>query len=44
MNNLLTPMVHDLAPLEKIVGPLPYSMDAGVAETVKWLRSQGEMR
>lgn len=43
LNNLLTPMVHDLAPLEKIVGPLPYSMEEGVAETVKWLRSQGEI-
>jgi nucleoside-diphosphate-sugar epimerase len=43
LNNLLTPMVHDLAPLEKIVGPLPYSMEEGVAETVKWLRSQREI-
>jgi GlcNAc-P-P-Und epimerase len=27
-----------------IVGPLPFSMEAGVAETVRWLRSQGLVR
>lgn len=38
LDNLVTPMVHDLSPLQAIVGPLPYSMEAGVAATVEWLR------
>lgn len=44
LNNLLTPMVHDLEPLQAIVGPLPYSMDDGVRITVDWLKGQGEIR
>ena len=43
LNNLLTPMVHDLAPLQAVVGALPYSMDEGVQVTVDWLRVQGEV-
>ncbi len=41
--NLLTPMVHDLKPLEEVVGVLPYSLEAGVRITVDWLRTQGEV-
>jgi nucleoside-diphosphate-sugar epimerase len=37
LDNLLTPMVHDLRPLEEIVGPLPYSVEEGVAATVEWM-------
>lgn len=37
--NLLTPMVHDLRTLEALCGPLQDGLDAGVEETVKWLRS-----
>ena len=40
--NLVTPMVYDLAPLERVVGPLPFDMQAGVRETLAWMRSQGE--
>jgi GlcNAc-P-P-Und epimerase len=43
LNNLLTPMIHDLGALEEIVGPLPYTMEAGVDMTVRWLRQQGEV-
>jgi nucleoside-diphosphate-sugar epimerase len=39
LNNLLTEMVYDLAPLTKVVGSLPYSVEAGVAETVEWMRT-----
>lgn len=43
LDNLLTPMVHDLEPLRAVVGGLPYSMDDGVRITVEWLRVQGEV-
>lgn len=43
LGNLLTPMVHDLEPLEDIVGVLPFSMEAGVRVTIDWLRAQGEV-
>jgi nucleoside-diphosphate-sugar epimerase len=42
LNNLLTPMVHDLEPLRRIVGELPYSMEEGVRLTAGWLKSHGE--
>jgi nucleoside-diphosphate-sugar epimerase len=43
LNNLMTHMVYDLASLERIVGPLPHSMEDGVKITVDWLRAQGEL-
>lgn len=43
LDNLLTPMVHDLEPLEDVVGALPYSLEEGVRITVDWLRTQGEV-
>lgn len=43
LDNLLTPMVHDLEPLRAVVGALPYSMEEGVRITVDWLRAQGEV-
>lgn len=43
LDNLLTPMVHDLTPLEVIVGKLPFTMTQGVQITVDWLRKQGEI-
>jgi GlcNAc-P-P-Und epimerase len=43
LNNLLTPMIYDLRPLEEVVGCLPYTMEAGVDVTVRWLRQQGEV-
>jgi nucleoside-diphosphate-sugar epimerase len=44
LDNLLTPMVHDLRPLEEIVGPLPYSVEEGVAATVGWTMTQSSFR
>lgn len=43
LNNLLTPMAHDLDQLTDIVGDLPYSMESGVGITVSWLKSNGEV-
>ena len=43
LDNLLTEMVHDLQSLEEIVGPLPYTLANGTAETVGWLRERGEL-
>lgn len=43
LQNLLTPMEHDLTYLQATVGPLPYSMPQGVKLTVDWLRQQGEV-
>jgi len=40
LNNLITDMVYDTAPLEALVGPLPFSLGQGVEETVAWLRDQ----
>jgi GlcNAc-P-P-Und epimerase len=44
LENLLTPMVHDLQPLEEIVGPLPYSVEEGVAATVEWMLNHSQFR
>ena len=43
LNNLLTPMIHNLEPLKKITGELPYSMEEGVGITISWLRSHGDV-
>ena len=43
LDNLLTPMVHDLQLLESVVGKLPYTMHEGVDITVTWLRQRGEI-
>ena len=43
LNNLLTPMVHDLEPLKAVVGELPYTMSQGVDITVAWLRQREEL-
>lgn len=40
LNNLLTPMVYDLSALESVVGPLPYSADEGIHQTLDWLASR----
>jgi len=37
LNNLLTEMVHDTAPLHLACGDLPYSMEQGVRITCEWL-------
>lgn len=41
--NLLAPMVHDLAPLERLCGPLRYGLRDGVQQTVRWLQARGEI-
>ena len=41
LDNLLTPMEHDLNPLKELVGDLPCSMKDGIETTVSWMRSQG---
>jgi nucleoside-diphosphate-sugar epimerase len=38
--NLVTSEVHDLEPLRKIVGPLPYTVEQGINCTVEWLQGQ----
>lgn len=38
LNNLCTNMLHDFWGLEAITGPLPYSMEQGVAKTVEWMK------
>jgi len=40
LQNLVSPMVYDLAPLREIVGPVPYSTSDGIALTLDWLRQQ----
>lgn len=44
LNNLVTEMVYDLEPLREIAGPLPYTMEAGVGETVEWMRRWKELK
>jgi len=39
--NLLTEMLHDPVPLERVAGPAPYDLDSGVSMTVDWLRHEG---
>jgi nucleoside-diphosphate-sugar epimerase len=40
LDNLLTEMVYDLDPLRDAAGPLPYSLEDGVRETVLWMRER----
>jgi len=39
LNNMITEMVYDTSALESIAGPLPYSVEQGVAVTADWLRN-----
>ncbi len=39
LNNLLTNAVYDLGSLRKLCGDLPYGLEEGVNQTVKWLRA-----
>jgi nucleoside-diphosphate-sugar epimerase len=41
LNNLLTPMVYDLASLSDIVGEQPFSDAEGIRLTLNWLRTGG---
>ncbi len=40
LDNLLTEMLHETAALEAVCGELPYTVAAGVRETVDWMRSE----
>lgn len=40
LDNLLTEMVFDLRELEECVGPLPYSLEQGVVQTLRWMRTE----
>lgn len=40
LNNLLTPMHHDLAALASVAGEPPFGLDESVPTTVAWLREQ----
>jgi nucleoside-diphosphate-sugar epimerase len=40
LDNLVTPMVHDLEPLRAVCGPLPATALQGVAATAAWMRAQ----
>lgn len=39
LNNVLTPFQLDLSATEELCGPLPFTMEQGVKETVGWLQS-----
>ncbi|MFI5107218.1 MAG: NAD-dependent epimerase/dehydratase family protein [Terriglobales bacterium] len=43
LDNLLTEMVYDVEPLQRIAGPTPYSLEDGVKETVDWMHRHGEL-
>lgn len=44
LDNLLTPMLHDVGALMRLSGALPYDEAEGVAATVKWMRGEGLLR
>ena len=39
LNNLITDMTYDTKVLESICGTLPYSLEEGVRQTVKWMNA-----
>jgi nucleoside-diphosphate-sugar epimerase len=41
LENLLTTMIHDLSPLNRVAGVPPYDLEVGVALTVDWMSQQG---
>jgi nucleoside-diphosphate-sugar epimerase len=41
LNNVLTEYFYDLSETAGVCGPLPYTMDEGVEQTVQWLREIG---
>lgn len=40
LDNLLTEMIYDTTPLDRIVPQLYYSLDQGIQRTVEWMREQ----
>jgi nucleoside-diphosphate-sugar epimerase len=43
LGNMLTGGLYPTEKTQSFVGELPYSLEDGVRETVKWMRSQGEI-
>jgi nucleoside-diphosphate-sugar epimerase len=43
LNNIRTEYVFDMQPIMEVSAPLPYSLKAGVEQTVQWLRERGEI-
>jgi len=43
LNNILTEYVFDMRPIMEISGTLPYDLQAGIEQTVEWLRENGEI-
>lgn len=39
LNNLLTEVIHDTTPLQRVLPTLPFSVNEGVAITVQWMRA-----
>jgi hypothetical protein len=44
LNNIRTEYVFDMQPIMEVSGPLPYSLKAGVEQTVQWLCDRGEIK
>lgn len=40
LNNLTTDMVYDMSDTEAVVGPLPFTVEEGIAQTVEWMLNQ----
>lgn len=43
LNNIRTEYVFDMQAIMEIAGPLPYSLKAGVEQTIQWLHEMGEI-
>ena len=41
-SNIVTDELQDLAPLETVAGPLPYTLDQGIDRTVAWMIADGK--
>ncbi|HEY4942155.1 MAG TPA: NAD(P)-dependent oxidoreductase [Rhizomicrobium sp.] len=44
LQNLMTGGDYPLEKTQLVVGPLPFSLGDGVAQTVRWMRERGELR
>ncbi len=44
LNNMLTGARYPIEKTASAVGPLPYSMEDGVRQTIQWMREQGQIR
>jgi GlcNAc-P-P-Und epimerase len=44
LKNMLTGGIYPIEQTMKLCGPLPYSLQEGVKETIKWMRESGDIR